>query len=148
MTPMNFTKFRKSLMFLTLTLLVSCTSASPNISSDKKIAEAMTKKFLAGEILLTCGISCSGSWGLIKAKQRKFYNMELWAELAELTLKNGHEVDINYYYLGRSAEGLGFTEAAKVCYKNALMVVECAGRINNCDGFDVPELVTKRFKNL
>ena len=148
MTPMNFTKFRKSLMFLTLTLLVSCTSASPNISSDKKIAEAMTKKFLAGEILLTCGISCSGSWGLIKAKQRKFYNMELWAELAELTLKNGHEVDINYYYLGRSAEGLGFTEAAKVDYKNALMVVESAGRINNCDGFDVPELVTKRFKSL
>jgi len=148
MTPMNFTKFRKSLMFLTLTLLVSCTSASPNISSDKKIAEAMTKKFLAGEILLTCGISCSGSWGLIKAKQRKFYNMELWAELAELTLKNGHEVDINYYYLGRSAEGLGFTEAAKVYYKNALVVFECAGWINNCDGFDVPELVTKRFKSL
>ena len=108
----------------------------------------MTKKFLAGEILLTCGISCSRSWGLISAKQRKFYNMELWVELAGLTLKNGHEVDINYYYLGRSAEGLGFTEAAKVYYKNALVVFECAGWINNCDGFDVPELVTKRFKSL
>jgi len=147
MTPMNFTKFKKSLMFLTLRLLFSCTSASLNKSSYKKKFEAITKKFLASEILLTCGISCSGSWGLISAKQRKFYNMELWVELAGLTLKNGHEVDINCY-LRRSAEGLGFTEAAKVDYKNALMVVECAGRINNCDGFDVPELVTKRFKNL
>ena len=135
-------------MFLTLRLLFSCTSASLNKSSYKKKFEAITKKFLASEILLTCGISCSGSWGLIKAKQRKFYNMELWAELAELTLKNGHEVDINYYYLGRSAEGLGFTEAAKVYYKNALVVFECAGWINNCDGFDVPKLVTKRFKSL
>ena len=147
MTPMSFTKFKKSLMFLTLTLLVSGTSASPNISSDKKIAETMTKEFLAGGILLKCGISCSSSWGLIKAKQRKFYNMELWAELAELTLENGHEVYIRHY-LGRSAEGLGFNEAAKVYYKNALVVFECAGWINNCDSFDVTELATKRFKKL
>ena len=73
--------------------------------------------------------------------------MELWAELAELTLENGHEVYIRHY-LGRSAEGLGFNEAAKVYYKNALVVFECAGWINNCDSFDVTELATKRFKKL
>lgn len=149
MTVVDRFKSKTVALFLAMAVLGSCAAENENISTDPKLAKALTEEFLAGKTRLKCGISCSGSWGTIRAKQRQFYNMELWGQLAEITMRNGHKIDINYYYLGRSAEGLGFNNAAKVYYKNALSVnYGCAGFFNNCDGFDVPSMTLKRLKKL
>jgi hypothetical protein len=149
MTVVDSFKSKTVAVFLVMAALGSCASENENISTDSNLAQALTEEFLAGKTRLKCGIPCSGSWGTIKAKQRRIYDIKLWGELAEVTLQNGHEVDANYYYLGRSAEGLGYKKAAKVYYQQALIVHKCVGFLyNNCEGLDINSLAKQRLKNL
>ena len=66
-------------------------------------------------------------------------------ETAQRPAADGHEqpererVDSGYSYLGRAAEGLQHTDAARTYYRLALAITfKRAGLFNNCDGIDVP----------
>jgi hypothetical protein len=147
MTVLDSFKSKTVAVFLVMAALVSCSPANPNISTDRKLAKEVTDNFTKGKIIMTCRFSCLGPSGRYMNTQRKLYDEELWGELAELTIRIGWKDNLQYYYLGRSAEGLGFKKAAKIYYKKALNENnKCAW--GSCTGLDVPSLAKQRLKNL
>jgi len=101
-----------------------------------------------GEIRLTCETSCSGAWGTYRDKMKALYDNKLWNDLAILVAKLGFESDQTYYYLGRSAEGLGYIDAALTYYRLAQASFKCDGIINNCDGLAFPNDIDKALERL
>ncbi|WP_428354274.1 hypothetical protein [Methyloprofundus sp.] len=121
-----------------ITMLVGCASTGSVTSTGDSISN-IESAFKKGNVRLTCGISCSGSYGAKRNELKGFYENELWDDLANVVAISGHKGDQEYYYLGRAAEGLGYYLAAQTYYKLALAdAYNCDGIINNCDGLVFP----------
>jgi len=96
-------------------------------------------KFARGEIRLTCTLACAGSVGASRRKMRGFYDNKLWMDLAKEVSSTGFDNDQQYYYLGTSAAGLGYRNAARTYFNLAKASPQkCGGSINVCDGFNFP----------
>lgn len=98
---------------------------------------------------LTCdGLLCAGTWGANRTKLKQLYASGDWIALAAHVIKLGNKEDLAYFYLGRSAEGIGDFESAAIYYRLAIDAKErgmpCAGIVNNCDGFVFPRDVNAR----
>ena len=74
----------------------------------------------SGEIRLTCGGSCAGSYGACRKLLRARYDRQQWKDLALEVARIGYRINQSYFYLGRAAEGLGHVEAARTYYELAL----------------------------
>lgn len=134
-----------ALLFLGVSL-IGCSSVGIRNASGNSVDDVYST-FINGDARLTCETSCSGAWGSSRRAQKAFHDNELWRDLAFSVAKVGFQSDQSYYYLGRAAEGLGHTEAARIYYKLALTRVhKCdGGWINNCDGFVFPRDVNTRL---
>ena len=105
--------------------------------------------FSRGEIRLTCGLPCSVTQGLNRQAMKNLHYDQAWGDLVRLVTKTEHDIDLNYYYLGRSAEGEGYIEAAKTYYQLSLKhTYKCAGWIDNCDGFVFPKDIQTRLDRM
>lgn len=136
-------------VFAGLSLLSGCSTTHPDIEKNKDKASELVDEFVAGKSLLECHLACSASWGYARSELLMLYRSERWEQLAKSGLENGHSVDLNYYYLGRAAEGLGLNKAAKTYYLSAVNNGhKCDGFVNNCDGLDVPKLSKARLSNI
>lgn len=129
--------------FLSSLQFTGCASNGVYTSSGNKIYD-VDAAFKNGDIRLTCGLGCSGNNGYNRPKMKKLYNDGDWYTLM-LTITNiGFSSDLNYYYLGRSAENFSYFEAAKIYYNLARTAFKCNGSINNCDGFEFPNNLLNR----
>jgi hypothetical protein len=138
--------FKKCLAVMALGFLSACTSSNPEISSSSDDQHVKFKEFTDGKSFLDCDVACSGSWGWIRDELELYYNTNRWERLANTVLSNGHNVDLNYFYLGSAAEGLGYNHAAITYYKSAIHGNhKCDGILNNCDGINVPKLASSRL---
>ncbi len=77
----------------------------------------------------------------------------MWKDLAVAVLTIGHYGDQEYYYLGRSAEGLGFYSAAAINYGLSIEItrsglLNCAGLFNTCDGLVLPRDAESRLARI
>lgn len=127
---------------------IGCASPGATSASGPGSADRF-QSFLAGRSRLSCGVSCSGAWGVSMRRAKSLHDQGLWEDLAILVLEIGHGVDLGYYYLGRSAEGLGETSAASMYYKLALAErYKCEGWFDNCLGLNVPTLSEQRLRSL
>jgi hypothetical protein len=79
---------------------------------------------------------------------KEFYDSERWKDLALAVTEIGDRNDQAYYYLGRSAEGLGYFDAARVYYKLSKTALKCGGVINVYDGLVLPSMVDARLDKL
>jgi hypothetical protein len=114
-------------------------SATP---STTFLFESQTLK--SGKVRLTCGLSCSGTFGFNRRKLKRLHDTQNWEELASEVARIGFPQDQAYYYLGRSMEGSGSFDAAMVYYKLGLASKKCDGLFNNCD-FVFPEEINNRM---
>lgn len=121
------------------TILISgCVSNGVYTSGGVKISDVQTA-FIKGDIRFNCDQLCAGNFGYHRPEMKKLLSAEKWNDLM-LDLTNiGFSVDLAYYYLGRSAEGLNYFEAAMIYYNLAHEVRKCDRIINNCDGFKFPQ---------
>ncbi|MCB1930732.1 MAG: hypothetical protein KDH17_22235 [Rhodocyclaceae bacterium] len=125
------------LMLLTLGL-GACASGGSRTVSGSDVVDVITT-FKSGELRLECDTACSGAWGAARRRAKSLYDAALWTDLVHEVAKVGFRIDQTYFYLGRSAEGLGYNEAASTYYSLALAnSYKCAGFINVCDGLEVP----------
>lgn len=123
---------------LTATLLAACAQTGPRSATGAEVTDVMAA-FRSGELRLTCDTACSGAWGTHRHEAKGYYTARLWPDLVGVIAKVGMRVDSGYFYLGRAAEGLQHTEAARTYYRLAMATTfKCAGVFNNCDGIDVP----------
>jgi len=126
-----------------LSLLAGC--ASSGLSDGDYTNEA----FQAGEIRLTCGFACSRSWSVNRQTAREYYEDEYWQGLARLVSDVGYASDLGYYYLGRAAEGTGYSVAALEYYQLAQAEAkQCGPDPDRCGGLDVAALVKERMAAL
>lgn len=122
------------------TLLAGCASQGIQMA-DGSQATNPTIAFKSGQARLMCDtLSCAGAWGQTRKASKAYYEQRLWSDLAREVMRVGYQSNLTYFYLGRAAEALGHTAAAKTYYKLGLTRVhQCASLlINTCDGFDVP----------
>jgi hypothetical protein len=125
-----------------------CASTGIQTSTGEQATNVIAV-FERGEARLNCELSCSGAWGSARRQAKRLYEQDLWNDLAIEVAKVGFKADQTYFYLGRAAEGLGHTEAARTYYKLGLASsYKCAGIVNNCDGLVFPNEITAGINRL
>lgn len=116
------------------------TSLSPNVQeineSGSQLASAQSgsqqltfyspefDKFQQGSIELTCNTECAAPFLLKRSSLKESHDNKSWRVLAMDTIKVGYRFDLSYYYLGTAAKGLGFDNAAKKYFEDALKLSE------------------------
>lgn len=66
---------------------------------------------------------------------RKAYLESAWSDLARLVIGADADLDLTYFYLDRSAEGLSYASAAKIYYVRARNAPNCIGPFETCHGY-------------
>lgn len=141
--PPKLLAFRLAFVAVATSLLYGCASSGIQTPAGEQVTNVIAA-FERGEARLTCEVSCSGAWGATRKEAKMLHDQGLWSDLAIEVAKVGFKADQTYFYLGRAAEGLGHTEAARTYYKLGLASsFKCAGIFNNCDGLVFPgEILT------
>jgi hypothetical protein len=65
---------------------------------------------------------------------RELHDREEWSSLAYSVLMNGLDGNINWYYLGRAAEGMGYDAAALTYYQKSVQLSQSDGSSGKCLG--------------
>lgn len=138
----------KYLWLLCFPAIAACSSAGPS-SRDGNASIDPQRDFMKGSIRLTCGPTCGGKWGATRKEALSYYQTESWDLLANIVMSIGHGSDQAYYYLARSAEGLGYSKAAQTYYSLSIAsIYKCDGLFDICDGIAASNLAQVRLKNL
>jgi len=136
------------LAYFITSITIGCASTGSYTTSGQRIID-IQQVLSNGDIRLTCDTSCSGSWGAKRNEMKSLYENELWKDLASTVAGIGFRSDQTYFYLGRSAEGLGYEDAARTYYKLAKASYKCDSfPFNNCDGLVFPRQIDERLEKL
>ena len=126
-----------------LPVLVGCATERPRTDEPLERHQVFTE-LAAGQLRLTCELSCAATWRLGRSTLKGLYANQLWGELAVGVARVGYTSDLAYFYLGRAAEELGSPKAAETYYRLALAATSrCDGwLLNSCDGIRLPTEAT------
>ncbi len=137
--------FGKSLFLFTIVVaLIGCVAGGPKSSSGAPIGKDLMGAFKNGEVRLTCGLPCAGRAGFIKRKVKTQYEAGAWRNVVHEVSGAGFESTLSYFLLGRSAEELGWEDAAMTYYLLALSSPRICSDIESCSGFTFPEDILER----
>lgn len=112
--------------------------------------------FRGGNISLPMGTIEAAEWALWRDAAYNHLAAGEWRELADLVQRKGINNDLNWYYLGRAAEGLGEFDLARQYYQRSIdrsgsdkASHHCQGVvISLCDGFEFPDVTLARLAQL
>jgi len=142
---------RAAITILVCMLLTACGEQVAVVTPEMQAA--MMSQLRSGQADLDCWIACSGTWGGDLSELNKRYIVGDWTGLGTLVMQIGFQSDLAYYYLGRSAEGLGAPEAALRYYRisGALATgadrrYKCFGVFNLCNGLSFPQDLYPRIQ--
>lgn len=142
-------RWRWIFLVIAVSLLSGCATAGIETAGGLQVPDAeIYSTFAQGQARLRCGAACSGAWGYARRNLKQLHDTGAWRELALQVARIGHDSNLGYFYLGRAAEGLGLTEAAKSYYLVASGALRCDAFINNCDGFQLPQLINTRLESM
>lgn len=134
--------------------LNACAPVYTNITPE--IREKMMADLKTGRLMLNDqSFSTDLQFTMKNSDLIKAHNSKNWAQLAELTMQIGHENDISYYYLGVSAENLGYLDAAILYYGRALVLYNdnishhhCRESGNNCGGLNLGSFIPNEISHV
>lgn len=133
---------------IAIALIISACSTTVEPQSADEIASRI-RQFEAGMISLDCGTGCAFSYGGSRTELKRLHDQELWSELALRVISIRYDEDLAWYYLARSAEGLGHEDAADAYYRIArASTLKCSAYWNTCDGIDIRAATAKRMRGL
>jgi hypothetical protein len=116
---------------------------------DEINVDTLLNDFVNGRIVLANRLSSIWLWTQNERTARVLYETEDWQKLSKLMIQINYGVDLNWFFLGRSAEGLGLTNAALQYYTEALLTWnKCDGVSNLCVGFALPRDILTRLSVL
>ena len=137
-----FRRYRPALAAGVALALSAC--ATPVAVTSNVITE-----FNAGRAQPTCQVSCLWGWLNALPTLDAQYRTQDWNGMRSTVLALNYKDDLSYFYMARSAEGLGFFPAAKVYYERSLELSasplstdRCASMAitDPCNGLDVAVL--------
>lgn len=125
-------------------------SARPALENARPLAfySESWDRFSKGTTELSGGNALA--YTFVQGKLFKSYSEKRWRDLAHETLDANYPIDIAYFYLGKAAEGLGFTDAASRYLTKAEALASnkdtaCAAHsIVTCSGLDVLKTASGR----
>jgi tetratricopeptide (TPR) repeat protein len=97
--------------------LSGCASKYETVTPE--VQAQMMQDLQNGKLVLDCGEKCAFTWISKVDSIHAYDTAEQWPELAQLVMQIGYGQDLAYYYLGQSAQGLGYHEAAIKYYQFA-----------------------------
>ena len=113
--------------------------------------------FRGGNVTLPMGTIEAAEWAaLYKDAAYDQLAAGQWRELADIIQRKGINNDLNWYYLGRAAEGMGEMDLARQYYQRSIdrsssdkASHRCQGTvISLCDGFEFPDVTQARLSQL
>lgn len=129
-------------------LLGAC---APMKTIDAGNATALSEDFSVGRIVLSSGPGGIANFVQNRGALRALYGSGDWSNLSKRVIQIDYGMDLDYFYLGASAEGLGFDDAAKIYYLQAASTIHhCKSAIkgDDCDGFRFPDEIFARLTKL
>lgn len=118
---------------LGLAIFGGCTSAPiQNVFNENR--------FLDGKTTLECGeFKCVSHWSSNASAMYALYEAGAWESLARKVTDIQYDYDLAYFYLARSAEGMGAWNAADIYYDDVRSArFTCSTKIiDTCNGIDV-----------
>jgi hypothetical protein len=135
----NFSFIRPALFFaLALGALTSCVTHS---KVTIEIKDKLLKELREGTATLIC-VSCATAFGFKQQKLNQLLLADEYEALGIEVLSIGFPTDLSWYYLGRSAEGLGHLDAAILYY---YISIDGPGRGGRFFTVNTPLLSRKRL---
>ncbi len=98
-----------------------------------EIQAKMTEDLKSGNLTLDCTINCDFTWIHEVESLHALDMAERWQDLYVKVMQIGYKSDLAYYYLGQSAQGLGYHEAAIKYYKYAQALATGQNMAARCD---------------
>jgi hypothetical protein len=136
-----------------LAVILFATACTPkyNVVTPELHANFMAE-LKAGKPNLTCLTSCHWSWLKNFDQMMILANSSQWEPLAILVMQVGYETDMAYYFLGRSAEGLGNRQAAVSYYQVSSYLTGDSNKLHHCrewqlgcGGIDLASVLAERL---
>ncbi|MEQ1754827.1 MAG: serine protease [Micropepsaceae bacterium] len=130
--------------------------ASTAVNKNDQAAMARFDAFRGANITLPMGTIEAAEWALYRDAAYEHLAAGEWRELADLIQRKGINNDLNWYYLGRAAEGMAEMELARQYYQRSIdrsgsdkASHKCQGAvISLCDGFEFPDVAVTRLSQL
>lgn len=124
--------------------LVCSGCANQVLHIDQTNVDGILKSFEAGTMELNLTSIDHDNY---RAKTRELYAKKDWESLAKAVIEGGANQDIDWFYLGRSAEGLKLYIAAKSYYTKGISAeFKCDKMPTGCDGFSFPRDINARME--
>lgn len=139
-------KARRPIALALALLCVACAS-EVHVGTDNK--DQIATDFANGKINLTGETPTLAQYNESQ-QMHGLYLAKDWKSLSRLVLEGNYDGDLNWFYLGRSAEGLGLNDAAANYYSRALSSPHrCAGPLGDyCNGFVFPRDILQHLSRL
>jgi uncharacterized protein len=134
----------KNIFVFTLPILSAASCSVDTRTLDATQTESFDRGFPSGDIELACGLSCSGTFGYNRRSMRNHAEAGEWRTLASTVNAIGYNVNLAWYYLGRSAEEMGYHDAA-VRYYNRVDHPTTTKCKRGCDGHIFPDEANARI---
>ncbi len=124
-------------------LLAGC--ANKYDAMTPELQASMMSDLRAGKLNLDCGLKCKLTWESQAPSIHALDIAERWPDLATRVMQIGYGSDLAYYYLGQSAQGLKYHDAAIGYYNYAAAIASGADPLlrcedptnNSCQGVDI-----------
>jgi len=113
-------------------LVAGCAAKYDTITPD--VQANMMSDLKAGKLNLDCGEKCALTWMSQAPTIHSLDLAEKWDDLAEHVMQIGYGSDLAYYYLGQSAQGLGYHSAAITYYSQSLALATGMNPLTKCAG--------------
>lgn len=125
-------------------LLAGCAGRFASVTPTQAVAELVT-----GRPLLSCREPCLAAWQSAEPQAAALAAAARWRELTVLVLRVGYQDDLTLYYLGRSAEGIGYPGAAASYYRQSIQLsgtsISCRYLSRMCGGINLPHEASLRL---
>ena len=135
------------LLGLTCVLLAACAEQHTSVSLENGLVLMQT-----GAPVLSCREPCLADWRREQPQAQALVTAGQWRDLAALVIRVGYQDDLSLFYLGRAAEGLGFTAGAAAYYRQSQQIsgtaIACAIQSKQCGGLVFPQAAALRLSSV
>jgi hypothetical protein len=132
------------LLGLGCVFLAACAEQHNSVDTDKGLVLMQT-----GAPILSCRDACLADWRREQPQAQQLTAAGQWRDLAALLIRVGYQDDLSLFYLGRAAEGLGFTTGAAAYYHQSKELsgsaIACITQSKQCGGLVFPQAASLRL---
>jgi len=131
---MNFAK-RATCLAASVALVAMLAGCATKVETvTPEMQATMMSDLQAGKLNLDCGLKCDLTWITQESQVHALDIAERWQDLAVRVMQIGYGNDLAYYYLGQSAQGLGYHQAAIAYYNYAYALSNGTNPLLKCEG--------------